>query len=146
MFKLQHLITGVIVLILVTTSIKILQLKKNHALLTQQKTSATLKQIPTLISAHEIVTWHLFGKAPIIANNYPLTSLPLKLVGVLASNNNQHALAIIESVGEKAKVYGVAEQLPGGGKIQQIIVDAVIIDTNGELTQLPLEMFSKENF
>lgn len=94
----------------------------------------------TSINFHELAKSTMFGSILLDSNNsnnIPDSHLALILQGILHAKGKQ-SHAVIASPGERAKVYYVGEQLPGGAKLQQILEHSVIIARDGELEKLSL--------
>lgn len=113
-------------------------------LLTKQKnemsavviaSSATNAKLIDDISKH-----HLFGNtAAIVQTIVPVTSLQLKLVGIVQSKPDQLSRAIISEAGLRGKIYKLNDQLPSGARISAITADSVILDNAGRMEKLPLQ-------
>ncbi|MCB1875723.1 MAG: hypothetical protein KDH88_07095 [Chromatiales bacterium] len=102
----------------------------------------------------KIAAYHLFGKAlpkPVATVTEPVeapqTQLKLKLLGVIAGDNPERALAIIAEPNGNQDFYGVEGyavndtvklEVPGGATIRQIFADRVILVRNGREESLPL--------
>ena len=90
--------------------------------------------------------WHLMGVA--LQGNQPVktstpvdapeTKLNLMLKGALASNDPDHARAIIADPRGKEEQYAVGEQLPGNAELSEIHPDRVILKRNGRFETLRL--------
>lgn len=93
--------------------------------------------------------WHLMGvaasKTAPVENNAPLnapeTRLRLTLSGVLASDDKQHARAIIADQGGKEEQYAIGDTLPGNAELSEVYPDRVILKRGGryETLRLPTE-------
>ena len=94
----------------------------------------------------QMPSWHLMGvalqgdqpvktSAPVEA---PETKLNLILKGALASDDPQHARAIIADPRGKEEQYAVGEQLPGNAELSEIHPDRVILKRNGRFETLRL--------
>jgi general secretion pathway protein C len=90
--------------------------------------------------------WHLMGvasqgnqPAPVATPvDAPETKLNLILRGALASNDPEHARAIIADPRGKEEQYAVGEQLPGNAELSEIHPDRVILKRNGRYETLRL--------
>lgn len=85
-----------------------------------------------------LVNAHLFGNAAVQsqggdAQNAPPTSIPLVLVGLLATPDPQEGMAIIGESAPTAKVVAVGKQVPGGATLHSVYNDRAIIDRAGVL-------------
>jgi general secretion pathway protein C len=100
----------------------------------------------------QIPGWHLMGVAtqgsqPVQTNTpieAPDTKLQLILRGALASNDPEHARAIIADPRGKEEQYAIGKQLPGNAELSEIHPDRVILKRNGryETLRLPKEEVS----
>ena len=94
----------------------------------------------------QMPSWHLMGVAqqgsqPVPVNTpveAPETKLNLILKGALASNDPEHARAIIADPRGKEEQYAVGEQLPGNAELSEIHPDRVILKRNGRFETLRL--------
>jgi len=68
----------------------------------------------------------------------PPTSLKLRLLAVMASDEQQRGLAIIAEPGGKEQGYRVGETIPGDANLDQVLADRVIISRNGRQETLLL--------
>lgn len=94
----------------------------------------------------QMPSWHLMGVA--LQGNQPVktstpvdapeTKLNLILKGALASNDPEHARAIIADPRGKEEQYAVGEQLPGNAELSEIHPDRVILKRNGRFETLRL--------
>jgi len=95
---------------------------------------------------NQMPSWHLMGVAlqgnqPVQTNtpvDAPETKLNLILKGALASNDPEHARAIIADPRGKEEQYAVGEQLPGNAELSEIHPDRVILKRNGRFETLRL--------
>jgi general secretion pathway protein C len=92
-----------------------------------------------------IAAWHLFGEVQKEApqplpqvTDAPDTSLNLKLLGVVASDNPATARAIIADGKGVEEAYGVNDNLPGGASLREIYADRVLLEYRGRLEALRL--------
>ena len=101
----------------------------------------------------QMPSWHLMGVAlqgtqPVQTNTpveAPETKLNLILRGALASNNPEHARAIIADPRGKEEQYAVGEQLPGNAELSEIHPDRVILKRNGRFETLRLPRDKKSS-
>ncbi len=94
----------------------------------------------------QMPSWHLMGVA--LQGNQPVkTSVPVEapetklnliLKGALASDDPEHARAIIADPRGKEEQYAVGEQLPGNAELSEIHPDRVILKRNGRFETLRL--------
>jgi hypothetical protein len=83
---------------------------------------------------------HLFGKLGVTDQGaIPITSLQLRLVGVIKSDPENFSRVIISESGQLPKVYGIGDSLPSGISINAITADGVILENGGHLEKLPLQ-------
>lgn len=76
------------------------------------------------------------AKAPKV--DAPPTSLKLRLLAVMASENAEDGLAIIGEQRGKEKGYRVGDAIPGDATLDQVLADRVIISRNGRAETLML--------
>lgn len=96
-------------------------------------TDETAKQIAALPD------YHLFGGAPEQSAILPITSLQLRLVGVIQAEPERFSRVIISEEGKPGVVYQVGDTLSSGVKVHQIVKDGVVLDNSGRLEKLPLQ-------
>lgn len=95
-------------------------------------------------SPEAIARWHLFGQAAPLDQerderiDAPETRLNLQLRGVFYSPDSARAQAIISSRGRGADQYRVGDNLAGGGSIEAIYEDRVILRRQGSYETLSL--------
>ncbi len=84
-----------------------------------------------------LINGHLFGDAAVQASadatNAPVSSMPLVVVGLLASDDPKSGMAIIGENPQSAKVVAVGKPVPGGAQLHSVYADRAIIDRNGAL-------------
>jgi general secretion pathway protein C len=84
-----------------------------------------------------LVNSHLFGNAAVQASgdatNAPPSTMPLVLVGLLATEDPKQGMAIIGENSQAAKVVAVGQQVPGGAQLHSVYTDRAIIDRSGAL-------------
>jgi general secretion pathway protein C len=89
-----------------------------------------------------LVNAHLFGNAAVQASadatNAPPSTMPLVLVGLLATDDPKQGMAIIGESTQGAKVVSVGKQVPGGAQLHSVYTDRAIIDRNGALESVAL--------
>jgi len=99
----------------------------------------------------QLPEWHLLGvvkqdaapvkqAAPVDA---PDTRLKLVLRGSLASDDKQHARAIIADPGGKEEQYALGDTLPGNAELSEVYPDRVILLRNGRYETLRLPKDNK---
>ncbi len=83
---------------------------------------------------------HLFGQHPKARSEIlPITSLQLRLLGVIKANPESRSSVIISERGGPGKVYQIGDSLPSGVRVYAITPDGVILDNSGQLEKLLLE-------
>jgi general secretion pathway protein C len=101
------------------------------------------------IDVASIQSANLFGQynAPADASgNAPPTSLSLKLLGVLASTDNErYSRALIEVAAGDERPFGLGEQVIQGTTLQAILPDRVVLSRGGKLETLRLEKESSSS-
>lgn len=94
----------------------------------------------------EIAKFHLFGRPPALGvdTTAPVeqtvereTTLPLKLLGVYVTDQEEESLAIID-IGKEEKVFAVGESVSAGAILRRVAEDRVILERNGVLEALLL--------
>lgn len=109
-----------------------------HATITETASIKT-DETETLIAA--LPNEHLFGKAFSTEGNVPITSLQLRVAGIVKINSPDSAAtskAYISIAGQPSKIYQTGDNLPYGVKVHDIQPDAVILENDGHLEKLPL--------
>lgn len=87
----------------------------------------------------KIPEWHLFGKYGAASAILPITSLQIRLVGVIKATPEKDSRVLISESNQPAKVYRVGDTLPGSGvKIYAITTEGVVLNNSGRLEKLPL--------
>ncbi len=92
---------------------------------------------PASLERSPVSSWHLFG-VPGAETALEATTLSLTLRGTLASDKPDRGLAIIAEKGQKDAGYHVGETLPGGGVLEAIHPDHVVILNGGKRESLAL--------
>jgi general secretion pathway protein C len=101
----------------------------------------------------QMPAWHLMGVAkqgnqPVVTNTpleAPETKLKLILKGALASNDPEHARALIADPRGKELPYAVGDKLPGNAELSEIHADRVILKRNGRFETLRLPKDKKSS-
>ncbi len=107
--------------------------------LKQQQVSTT-NQLADLIN--DIPAWHLYGQYGLLAKSaiLPVTSLQIKLIGVIKATPNSQSRVIISEENGMGKVYKIGDVLPTSGvRVYAITDEGVILDNSGRLETLPLQ-------
>lgn len=117
--------------------------------------STPVKRQETGLDEQQIASWHVFGEAsqakPVVKKetpvNAPETRLKLKLSGVFASDEPEHARAIVGDPKGKQESYAVGDPLPGGATLSEIYPDRIILERSGrfETLRLPKEKTKSES-
>jgi len=92
---------------------------------------------PRAVDDGPLGKWHLFG-IPNAGVVLKATTLSLVLRGTVATDQQDRALAIMAEKGRPDAGYHVGEQLPGGGVLQAVHADHVIIANGGKQERLAL--------
>jgi len=101
----------------------------------------------------QMPAWHLMGVAkqgnqPVQTNTpleAPETKLKLILKGALASNDPEHARALIADPRGKELPYAVGDKLPGNAELSEIHPDRIILKRNGRFETLRLPRDKKSS-
>lgn len=138
------LLVAMVILIFITLIQTVLtwrsdsQLIKAHS--NQNVTSSQASdRIAKLIS--QLPEWHLFGKYGVVEQSaiLPVTSLQIRLVGVIKSTPEKFSRVIISESNQPSKVYSIGDTLSSSGvKIYAITAEGVVLDNSGRLEKLPL--------
>lgn len=86
----------------------------------------------------ELPNAHLFGK-PGAAGYVPITSLDLRLVGIIKTTPEDLSKVIISEGGKPGKVYQVGDTLESGVTIDTVEDDGVILENAGHMEKLPMQ-------
>lgn len=120
--------------------------------ITTPTTAATTNVKPQPRANHDrkIAQLHLMGKpAPASTTKQvedaPETTLNLKLLGVLAGDN-EFGYAIISSGGNKIKHYGLGDDVPGGATLHAVFADRVILERDIRMETLRLPRANAKGF
>lgn len=103
--------------------------RKNTAQPVADQTMALIKQIPD---------HHLFGASGIKTANLPITSLQLRLIGIVQADPDSASRVIISEAGQPGKIYQIGDSLSAGVRIKIITPTSVILDNGGHMEKLPL--------
>jgi type II secretory pathway component PulC len=89
----------------------------------------------------QLPDWHLFGKYGVTESAIlPVTSLQIRLIGVIKSTPDQFSRVIISESNQPGKIYSVGDVLSSSGvKIYAITSEGVVLDNSGRLEKLPLQ-------
>lgn len=89
----------------------------------------------------QIPNQHIFGQPPIATKGatLPITSLQLRLLGIIQSVPEKYSRVIISEAGHPGKVYKVGDTLTTAGvRVYEIDRDGVVLENGGRLEKLPL--------
>jgi type II secretory pathway component PulC len=131
-------------LLLLGTLIKMpLTWRADLALANEQASTAAQpfsKQMSALIE--QIPEAHLFGRNGLAdsISDMPITSLQLRLVGIVKSVPDQYSRALISEAGEPAKVYQIGDTLSSSEvRVTAITRNGVVLENEGHVEKLPLQ-------
>ena len=99
----------------------------------------TNNQLASLIT--QLPEWHLFGKYGVVEQSaiLPVTSLQIRLIGVIKSTPEKFSRVIISEENQPGKIYSTGDTLPSTGvRIYAITQEGVVLDNSGRLEKLPL--------
>ena len=83
---------------------------------------------------------HVFGKFGVTQTaGLPVTSLQLRLIGVVKSYPEKYSRVIISEGNQPGKVYQVGDTLSSGVRVYGITDDGVVLDNGGTYEKLPLQ-------
>lgn len=97
----------------------------------------TLAATPATADSGPLAKWHLFG-IPSAGVALKATTLSLVLRGTVATDQQDRAVAIMAEKGRPDAGYHVGEHLPGGGVLQAVHADHVVIANGGTQERLAL--------
>lgn len=100
--------------------------------------AATFSSEKAIDLASEVPGLHLFGAPAEPDAVLPITSLQLKLVGVVHSAGDKLSRVIISEAGQPGKLYRTGDSF-SGVKVNAITPDGVILENGGQLEKLPLQ-------
>lgn len=89
------------------------------------------------VQIDQIPAAHLFGQA---ADDefMPITSLQVRLTGIMQMPDSQQSRAIISQGGAPGKVYRIGDEVVSNIKIYAINSDNIVLERNAHLEKLPL--------
>lgn len=102
---------------------------QNTTQLFADQTMALIKQIPD---------HHLFGASGIKTTNLPITSLQLRLIGIVQADPVSASRVIISEADQPGKIYQTGDSLSSGVRIKIITPNSVILENGGHMEKLPL--------
>ncbi len=84
---------------------------------------------------------HLFGQAGGAKQSaaLPVTSLQLRLLGVIKKNPDKYSHAIISEAGSPGKIYQIGDTLSSGVTVYAVTENSVILENEGRFEKLPLQ-------
>jgi len=110
----------------------------HHTVASSESSSGISSDVSQLIM--KIPAQHLFGQYQMVQSEVlPVTSLQLRLVGVIKTPSDQSSKVIISEADKPGKVYQIGDGLPSGVRVSNITQDGVILDNAGRLEKLPLQ-------
>jgi general secretion pathway protein C len=92
---------------------------------------------PAALDSGPLAKWHLFG-IPNAGVVLQATTLSLVLRGTVATDRQERAVAILAEKGRPDAGYHVGDRLPGGGVLQAVHADHVVIANGGTQERLAL--------
>lgn len=109
----------------------------SHSQLAVRPANNNLDEAMQLIA--DIPNQHLFGLAASSENDFlPITSLQVRLKGIIKTTDDTQSRAIISQADKAGKIYRIGDELISGITINSINTDNVILEHNGRLEKLPL--------
>ncbi|MDF1796905.1 MAG: type II secretion system protein N [Coxiellaceae bacterium] len=89
----------------------------------------------------DLADQHIFGLFSDDFDDLPETQLQLTLQGTgVDKKSTTHSLAIISSPSQKARIFHIGDDVPGGAEIKDILFDRIVINNNGELQKLSMHV------
>lgn len=88
----------------------------------------------------QIPSWHLFGNAVKTEQTtaLPITSLQLRLIGIVQSIPENYSRVMISEAGQPGKLLKIGDSF-SNVKVNAITRDGVILENGGQLEKLPLQ-------
>lgn len=105
------------------------------------KVTATAPTDRTAVLLAALPSDHLFGQDLTKVGEMPISNLQLHVTGIVKTNTEEGVYvskAYISIAGGPSKIYQIGDSLPYGVKVYGITADAVILENDGRLEQLPL--------
>jgi len=142
-----YLVNGILALLIVLSAAHWVRqsMDRNYQLLLQ----GSQRSAPVMtsgVNTGELVSYNLFGAAPVskpdLQTNIPLSSLNLKLTGIIASDENGYALISVN--GQPQAPYFVGETVTQNAKLDQVLPDRVILLRGGTRESLMLDNESQK--
>jgi len=88
---------------------------------------------------------YLFGKHTDQQKSITLTNSSLTLNGVFVSDDPKTAAAVIAENDNPEELYTLGDKVPGGGVLDQVLSDRVILKRNGRLETLLILQYDVKN-
>jgi type II secretory pathway component PulC len=98
--------------------------------------AAPLSTSSTTMLMMQIPDHHLFGAGQ--TDHLPVTSLELRLVGIVQAEPESASRVIISESGRPGKIYQAGDSLLSGIRIKTVLSDGVILENGGRMEKLPL--------
>jgi type II secretory pathway component PulC len=135
---------GVLVLFLCLFVINLIQTViawYDDVMITRLNTSLSLNTSTENVaqSIAQIPSEHLFGKLGSSHAALPITSLQIRLIGVIKADPEKFSRVIISESGQPGKIYSIGDSLSSGIIINSITDEGVILENDGHLEKLPLQ-------
>lgn len=109
-----------------------------HSSTVSRPADASVDHMAQMIA--DIPHQHVFGQTLDQDNVASITSMPIKLTGIVVSSNNvSPSKAIISESGQPGKIYEVGDTLPSGIKVYAIHENDVVFENAGRLEKLPMQ-------
>lgn len=108
----------------------------SHQPVILKRTSSVFDENALLIA--QIPEQHIFGLQAGDDAFLPISSLQLRLTGIIKVKDDSKSKIIVSEAGKPGKIFGIGDELASGIKINTINDDGVILENGGKLEKLPL--------
>lgn len=135
-------VVGVMAILLLFTSIHVLY-SWYAAVTIQFHKTATVTTKPMADEVTQAIAAlperHLFGNnQAVVTEGLPMTSLQLRLLGVIKTDPLKFSKVIISEANQPGKVYSKGDSLVSGVTVYEITDDGVVLENGGHFEKLPL--------
>ena len=144
-----YLLNGVLALLIILSATHWVRLymDRDHRLLPGSSLMPAPAPTGVGINTDELISYHLFGVAPASApassDNIPLSSLNLKLTGVVASDRGGFALISVN--GQPQSAFFIGEVVTRNAVLDQVLPDRVVLLRGGSREALLLDDNEQNN-
>jgi general secretion pathway protein C len=137
--RLPHALAGLLIVLIGVRAALFLADLAGPPLVEPLGSAPTAQPVRNVVDVPSILRANLFGQSPPAAGSEaPLTSMPLVLSGVVASDDEKLGLAMIGAAANSIEMKRVGDTLPGGATLHAVHVDRVLLERGGAIEALPL--------